>query len=124
MNVWGRLPRRAEPDLPDAAAVVRGGTLKRETVEVALHTCWQEFGVYGFSVYAHATWSVEQLWQRTPQLNRYTKIRTTTAGTLRTRGFVLVPTFDAHHYSLIVPGPLDLDTWQALEGSFSGLLRR
>ena len=103
------------------AVVVRGGTLKREAVEKALQTSWQEFGVNCISVYAHATLGLHELWMQTPNLRKYPKARASDAGTLRARGFVLLPTFAAPHYSLVMP---EVDIWQALEESFTQHDRR
>jgi hypothetical protein len=111
-----RLFLRDEAKLPDLAIVVRGGTLKRDAVEKALQISEQQFGVSCLSVCAHAAFGLRELWMQTPNLSRYSKARASDAGTLRARGFVLLPTFAAPHYSLVMPR---VDIWQALEECFT-----
>jgi hypothetical protein len=112
---------REEAALPDSAVVVRGGALARPAVEMALQTSWQRFEVLCLSVCAHASLTAEELWIQTPTLAHYRQVRISNAGTLRARGFVLVPTFKAPHYSLVMP---EVDIYKALDESFSQQLYR
>jgi hypothetical protein len=110
-------PRRDEPELPSTAIVVRGGMMFRETVEQALAVTVQRFDLYLLSVVAHPTLTAREVWERAP--SKHTKVRVSTAGQLRECGFELIPTFDAPHYSILLPGPLNLDMWTALDDAFS-----
>jgi hypothetical protein len=112
------LPLRDEPPLSDGTPVVRGGVMAYQPVAVSVEGAFEEFGLHLLSVFAREGWSALEVWNSTPELNRYGKIRISTAGELRDKGFVLLPTFDAPHYDLVLPGPLSLDIWGVLDHSF------
>ena len=67
---------------------------------------FDEFGIYTVSVFLALDATVDELCRDRPELQRYGKVRLTTAGRLRSLGFALVPTFDRPHYDVVLP---DLD---------------
>ena len=110
---------RSEAPLPGHAIVVRGGIMQRDSIETAIQTSFDEFGLYGLSVFAHATWSARQIWEQTPELARYRRVRTSTVAQVLACGVELLPTWEAPHYDVALPGPLDLDMWEALDHAFN-----
>ena len=58
------------------------------------------------------------LWQKTPQIARYERVRVSEAGILESQGFSLVPSFAAPHYSIVLPGELTDEIWEKLDGAF------
>jgi len=57
------------------------------------------------SVFLALDVTVDELCRDRPELQRYGKVRLTTAGRLRSLGFALVPTLDRPHYDVVLPGP-------------------
>jgi hypothetical protein len=65
---------------------------------------FEDFGVYLVSVEAVLDGTVEAACQASPRIGgRYGRVRLSTAGRLRSAGFVLLATFDRPHYDIALP---------------------
>lgn len=119
--------RTGEYRLPDDAFVVRGGRLNILDLANALDKCQTEHGVLGFSVYAADVPSVDELCHRATFLP-HPQVCWTTAGQLRAIEAVeLLPTWDAPHYTLVLPdsaGRLVSAVIDAFEGPIANPARR
>ncbi|HMC43134.1 MAG TPA: hypothetical protein VKI20_09000 [Acidimicrobiales bacterium] len=96
------LRRRRERLADDALVVVRGGVLSEaDLARDALRT-FRRFGEYGVSVLAAPTpGDLDQL-ERTV-LRRFETVTVMMAGTIRSAGLELVPTFRSPHYTVLLP---------------------
>ena len=98
---------RDEEAPDDVVVVVRGGEMNGDTVRRTATDAFDEFGIYTVSVFLALDATVDELCQDRPELQRYGKVRLTTAGRLRTLGFALVPTLDRPHYDVVLPDLAD-----------------
>lgn len=105
----------AAPD--DAIVVVRGGEMNHDTVRRTATDAFDEFGIYTVSVFLVLDGSPDDLCRDLPELQRYGKVRLSTAGRLRSLGFALVPTLDHPHYDVVLPDLTD-GTLDRLEVGF------
>ena len=87
----------------DAVVVIRGGEMVSEFVRRSAERNHQEFGFFGVSVYLAEGVTVEVLCATVSQLTRYAKVRLSTAGRLRSRGFELAPTLERPHFDVMLP---------------------
>ncbi len=98
---------RDEEAPDDVVVVVRGGEMNGDTVRRTATDAFDEFGIYTVSVFLALDATVDELCQDRPELQRYGKVRLTTAGRLRMLGFALVPTLDRPHYDVVLPDIAD-----------------
>lgn len=112
------LALRSEAALPGDALVVRGGEMKRDSLNAGARVFFRQYGVYAFSVCAREGYSLIDLYSVSPQLQRYRKCRVTTAQSLLDLGCEFRATFRSPHYSLVLPGSLDDELWASLNGAF------
>ncbi len=107
-----------DEDAPDdAVVVVRGGEMNGDTVRRTATDAFDEFGIYAVSVFLALDVSVEQLCRDRPELQRYGKVRMSTAGRLRALGFAMIPTLDRPHFDVVLPDLADA-TLDRLESGF------
>ena len=78
-----------------------------DTVRRTASDAFDEFGIYTVSVFLALDVTVDELCRDRPELQRYGKVRLTTAGRLRSLGFALVPTLDRPHYDVVLPDLAD-----------------
>ena len=84
------LPLRDEEPPSDATVIIRAGVLEPGSIVRALSRSFDRYDVL-------------ETCQRSPRLAPYRRIRLTTVARIRTNGFVLLPTFDVPHFTLVVP---------------------
>jgi hypothetical protein len=93
-----------DEEAPDeTVVVVRGGEMNGDTVRRTAADAFDEFGIYTVSVFLTLDATVDEICRERPELQRYGKVRLTTAGRLRSLGFALVPTLDRPHYDVVLP---------------------
>lgn len=97
------LPLRDEEPPSDATVIIRAGVLEPGSIVRALSRSFDRYDVLGISVEGALHASVLETCQRSPRLAPYRRIRLTTVARIRTNGFVLLPTFDVPHFTLVVP---------------------
>lgn len=97
---------RAEVPPDDVVVVIRGGEMTGEFIRRTASDAHEELGIYAVSVFLTLDAAVEELCALEPFLVRYGKVRLSTVGRLRARGFPLIPTLDRPHYDIVLP---DLD---------------
>ncbi|MHB1536194.1 MAG: hypothetical protein ACYC1D_16605 [Acidimicrobiales bacterium] len=104
-------PRADDYELAGNAVVVRGGTMQILDVAFAVEKCRTEHGVLGLSVYAGQLQSLEDLCA-TASLP-HPQVRATTLDRLASSvpGVVLLPTFRAPHYTLVLPDSESETVW-------------
>jgi hypothetical protein len=102
------LPIRREQPLDDAVVVVRAGVMDRQSLERAARQCFDGYGVLAVSVEAVIGKTVDQACRTSPRLSQYRQVRLSSIGRLIQGPFVLLPTFEAPHFSLILPDLSDL----------------
>ena len=83
---------RDEEPPDDTVVVVRGGEMNGDTVRRTASDAFDEFGIYTVSVFLALDVAVERAVSRRPELQRYGKVRLSTAGRL---GSWLRPRADA-----------------------------
>lgn len=98
---------RDEEPPDDAVVVVRGGTMNSEYVRRTATDSFDEFGVHTVSVFLALDAGADDLCRQRPELERYGKIRLSTAGRLRSLGFALVPTLERPHSDVVLPDLAD-----------------
>lgn len=108
---------RSEEPPDDAIVVVRGGEMKSTFVRETARDSFEEFGFYSISVFLAVDVPVDELCASEPRLARYGKVRVSTAGRLRRRGFVLLPTLDRPHFDVLLPDLSD-EALERLDESF------
>ena len=77
---------RDEEPPDDTVVVVRGGEMNGDTVRRTATDAFDEFGIYTVSVFLALDATVDDLCRDRPELQRYGKVRLTTAGRLRSAG--------------------------------------
>ena len=98
---------RDEEAPDDTVVVVRGGEMNGDTVRRTATDAFDEFGIYTVSVFLALDATVDELCRDRPELQRYGKVRLTTAGRCDALGFALVPTLDRPHYDVVLPDLAD-----------------
>jgi hypothetical protein len=79
---------------------------------------FDDFGVYLVSVEAVLDGTVELVCRNSPRIgDRYGQVRLSTAGRVRSAGFVLLATFDRPHYDIALPDLSD-DVISRLDNCF------
>lgn len=63
--------------------------------------------MYGVSVFLALDHDVPELCRLVPDLNRYGRIRTSTAEAVRTAGFAVLPTGRGPHFTVVLPDATD-----------------
>lgn len=96
-------PRAADYELPGNAVVVRGGTMQILDVAFAIEKCRTEHGVLGVSVHAGELPSLEQLCSAASLPHPQVRATTVERLAVSVPGIVLLPTFRAPHYTLVLP---------------------
>jgi hypothetical protein len=98
-----RLRTRHEPPPDDAVVVIRAGVLSERSIEDAANRCLEGYGIFGVSIEGAMGLPVAEVCRRSPRLDRYRQIRLSTFGRLRAAGFPVIATFDAPHYTVVLP---------------------
>jgi len=106
----GYLPLRTEQPPDDAAVVIRGGVLSRASVQQAASRSLDLFGILGISVEGAVGVSVLDACRTSERLGAYRRIRLSTFGRVRGAGFAMLATFDAPHFTLVLPDLSELTT--------------
>ncbi len=110
---------RVEEPPDDAVVVVRGGPIATEKVAEHAHRQSRGYTFGGapmFSVSASLTvaaWTVDAILAG-PMASRAT-VALSTAGRLRSSGFVLLPTYEVPHYDVVLPSAGYADADRLLE---------
>ncbi len=102
------LPIRREQPPDDAVVVVRAGVMDRQSLERAARQCFDGWGVLAISVEAVIGTTVDQACRTSPRLSQYRQVRLSSIGRLIQGPFVLLPTFEPPHFSVILPDLSDL----------------
>jgi hypothetical protein len=112
-------PLLLRDELPpdDAIVVVRGGEMNSVAIERTATRSFEEFGIWAVSVFLATNGTVGEVCRTVPDLERYGKVRLSTAGRLRSHGFVLIPTMHAPHFDVVLPD-IDPATLDRLDGAF------
>ena len=101
----------------DAIVVVRGGEMNSDFVRRTATRSFEEVGIFTVSVFLAVDVSVEDLCRNIQDLERYGKVRYSTAGRIRTLGFALLPTLASPHFDVLLPD-LEASTLDRLELGF------
>lgn len=109
--------RPEEPPI-DTVVVVRGGEMSSEFVHRTATAAHDELGIYAMSVFLTLDEPVDTLCGTEPFLVRYGKVRLSTVGSLRERGFPLIPTLGRPHYDIVLPD-IEPQTLQRLDRCFA-----
>ncbi|MGH9244280.1 MAG: hypothetical protein ACRD29_08170 [Acidimicrobiales bacterium] len=102
------LPTRSEQPPDDALIVIRAGIMDSGNVERATTQCFERYGLYAISIEAVIDMTVDEVCRTCPRLSQYRQVRLSTFGRLRAGPFALLATFDATHYSVVLPDLSDL----------------
>jgi hypothetical protein len=102
------LALRDEDPPSDATVIIRAGVLEPASITRALSRSFDRYAVLGISVEGALDASVLETCQQSPRLAPYRRIRLTTVARIHTNGFVLLPTFDIPHFTLVVPDASEL----------------
>lgn len=98
------LPIRGEEPPGDTVVIIRAGVMAHDSIRRTATDSFEDFGVYLVSVEAVLEGTVEATCRNSPRFgHRYGKVRLSTAGRLRSAGFVLLATFDRPHYDIALP---------------------
>lgn len=108
---------REEDPPDDAVVVVRGGLMSSDYVREALRVSYRDIQIYAVSVFLALDQTWEELCGVEPYLARYSQVRISTVGRLRTAAFTLLPTLQRPHYDVLLPDPTDR-TLARLEEAF------
>jgi hypothetical protein len=106
----GYLTLRTEQPPDDATVVIRGGVLSRASIEQAASRSLDLFGILGISVEGAVGVSVLDACRTSERLAAYRRIRLSTFGRVRAAGFAMLATFDAPHFTLVLPDLSELTT--------------
>ncbi|KRB38816.1 hypothetical protein [Microbacterium sp. Root180] len=113
---------RDEPALSGSDFVVRGGPLDRDATERTFNRCVEVHGVPAISVAAAAGLDPEQIIEESKILrNLFSEYLWCHVSDLWNGNYSLLATNARPHYSLILPGDLDNDTWEDLAERFRPL---
>jgi len=98
-----RLPIRHEEPPEDAVIVIRAGVMDSANLEKAAAQCFDRYGVFAISVEAVIGMTVDQACRTSPRLAQYRQVRLSSFGRLREGPFAVLATFDAPHFSVLLP---------------------
>ncbi|MFJ9393046.1 hypothetical protein ACIRON_29785 [Nocardioides sp. NPDC101246] len=100
-----RLVPIRDDDVPSTLVVLREGvnTLSDESLAAACERAHGEIGLLGFSVLEVPHGDFAELARLRPLLKVRRKVRTALGAELVAAGFVLVPTLDFPHWTLVLP---------------------
>jgi hypothetical protein len=108
---------RDEDPPDDAVVVIRGGEMESDSVRRSAERNHDAFGFYGISVFVAVDQPVRVLCANLGQIARYSKVRLSTAGRLRSEAFPIIPTLDRPHFDIVLPD-LEHRTLARLDGCF------
>lgn len=114
---------RVETALTPDDIVVRGGEFDWDPAERSVQRCFGLEGFHALSFAAKHGATIDEICARKPQSN-WKKVRIASYGAVVAAQFELVPTFGSPHYSLLLTGPLTVETWQTLTGVFNETVDR
>jgi hypothetical protein len=97
------LPLRAEQPPDDATVVIRAGLMNNTKIAVSARRTFDTHAVYGVSVEGVINQTVIEACRSSQRISSYQRIRLSTFGRLRAAGFALLATFDAPHFTIVLP---------------------
>lgn len=104
-------PLSIRPEEPpdDTSVVVRAGIMARDSVLATVNDAHDDYGMYMMSVEAVIGATVDDVCRSSPRIgDRYRRVRLSSFGRLRAAGFVLLATFDAPHFDVVLPDTSEL----------------
>ncbi|MCC5952808.1 MAG: hypothetical protein JJU45_12015 [Acidimicrobiia bacterium] len=110
------LPLRQVMPPDDAAIVLRAGVMERGAVVRASERTFSLYALHGISVEGVIGTTVQEAC-RSERVAAYRRVRLSTFGLVREAGFALLATFDAPHFTLVLPDLSEL-TLARLERCF------
>ena len=99
--------------------LIRAGLMLFEDLNKAIIRTYNDYSVFGFSVFCDQGLSLRETYEARFQLNGQHKLRTATAGDIRALGFEVSPTFDEGHFTIVLREVLTPSNYSALNGAFS-----
>lgn len=97
-----RLPLRQDLPPDDGCVVVRAGVMGAANVARAAQRTFAVYGLLGLSVEGVIGATVREAC-RSDRVAAYRRVRLSTFGRVRGAGFALLATFDAPHFTLVLP---------------------
>ena len=92
-------------------------------VKASAQDSFDDFGVFTISVSLALDMTIGELCASDRRISRYTKVRLSTVGRLRSEGFALLPTLARPHYDVVLADLSD-ETLDRLESVFEASIPR